>query len=170
MEGEYPPGYLEVAKIQYYDNVMRSFLEMKSDQDLMLMFSKHIKAKVITMFIGYSDASEQYEPIIEWEFDDQMQLNKNLDKGDDNYLRNPLPRNEHVGVDEESIVAWSDKATDKDYIPDDDFKDGNEDESEDELDVEVEEDEELVRKNHCAHNCNQVLEKAGEECNQVLDM
>ncbi|KAJ1257901.1 hypothetical protein BS78_10G031700, partial [Paspalum vaginatum] len=70
IEVEYPPCYLEVAHIQYYHNVMR-----------------HIKAKVITMFIGYSDASEQYEPITEWEFDDQMQQNKNLDKDDDNYLR-----------------------------------------------------------------------------------
>ncbi|KAJ1292336.1 hypothetical protein BS78_02G384600, partial [Paspalum vaginatum] len=98
IEVEYPPGYLEVAHIQYYVNVMRSFPEVKSDQDLMLMFLKHVEAKVITMFIGHSNASEQYEPITEWE-----EHVGNGNKDDDNYLRNPLPHNEHVGVDEEGM-------------------------------------------------------------------
>jgi hypothetical protein len=35
---KYPPGYLEVAHVQYYDNVLKIFPEVKSDQDLMSMF------------------------------------------------------------------------------------------------------------------------------------
>ncbi|KAJ1288989.1 hypothetical protein BS78_02G131300 [Paspalum vaginatum] len=116
---ECPPSYLEVAHIQYYDDVMRTFQ----------------KQKVITIFIGYCDASEPYEPITKWEFDDQMQKNKNIEKYDDSYLRNPLPHNEHVGVDEEGIYLDN-----KDYIIDDDSEDGSE--IEDAFDVVVEEDEE----------------------------
>ena len=37
----YPPGYLEVAHVQYYDEVLKSFPEITSDQQLMTMFSKH---------------------------------------------------------------------------------------------------------------------------------
>jgi len=28
---KYPPGYLEVPHVQYYDNVLKNFLEVKSD-------------------------------------------------------------------------------------------------------------------------------------------
>nr|CAB3472740.1 unnamed protein product [Digitaria exilis] len=64
-------GYLEFAHCQYYDDVLNNFPEIKSDQDLMLMFKKHSKTK-------------------------------------DSYLCNPLPENEHVGVDEE--VLYLEKA------------------------------------------------------------
>jgi hypothetical protein len=35
---KYPPGYLEVAHIQYYDKGLKSFLEVKTDHKLMAMF------------------------------------------------------------------------------------------------------------------------------------
>jgi hypothetical protein len=35
---KYPPGYLEVAHIQYYDEGLKSFPEVKTDQELMAMF------------------------------------------------------------------------------------------------------------------------------------
>uniref|UniRef100_A0ACD5UM54 Uncharacterized protein n=1 Tax=Avena sativa TaxID=4498 RepID=A0ACD5UM54_AVESA len=38
---EYPPCYLEVAHVDYYDDVMKRFLEVKSDQELLSMFEKH---------------------------------------------------------------------------------------------------------------------------------
>ncbi|CAM0948630.1 unnamed protein product [Alopecurus aequalis] len=41
-----PSGYLEVAHVQYYDDVMKTFPGIKSDQDLMSMFEKHAKTKM----------------------------------------------------------------------------------------------------------------------------
>ena len=63
----YPPGYLEVAHVQYYDADLKNFPVVNTDQELMLMFQKHIDSKVVHMFIAYSDPSGCYEPIIEWE-------------------------------------------------------------------------------------------------------
>ena len=48
---KYPLGYMEVAHVQYYDEALKTFPERKSDQDLMSMFSKQCKSKVIIMFI-----------------------------------------------------------------------------------------------------------------------
>jgi hypothetical protein len=40
---EYPSGYIEVAHVQYYDEALKTFPEIKTDQDLIYMFSKHCK-------------------------------------------------------------------------------------------------------------------------------
>ncbi|KAJ1275277.1 hypothetical protein BS78_05G123900, partial [Paspalum vaginatum] len=98
-----PPSYLEVPHVQYYDKITKIFPEVKSDQDLMLMFEKHSKTKVVTMFMGYWNSFEPYELITEWSFDEQLQQNNNDDQDDDNYLKNPFSDNEHVGVDEEGL-------------------------------------------------------------------
>jgi hypothetical protein len=37
------------------------------------MFSKHFKSKVINMFIAYCGPSDVFEPISEWDFDDERQ-------------------------------------------------------------------------------------------------
>ncbi|KAJ1254809.1 hypothetical protein BS78_K323700, partial [Paspalum vaginatum] len=133
---ECPLGYLEVGHIQYHDVVMKTFPEVISDQDLMSMFAKHKAIKVVTMFIQYCDTSEPYVPITEWEIDEQMQQDNNTGIDDDDYLRNPLPENEHIGVDDEamyledepinhfSVVVYSEKEKDKDFVPEDDSEDG----------------------------------------------
>jgi hypothetical protein len=41
---KYPLGYLEVAHVQYYNNVL-TFLEVKSYVELMSMFDMHKKEK-----------------------------------------------------------------------------------------------------------------------------
>jgi hypothetical protein len=56
---------LEVAHVQYYDNVLKNFPEVNSDEDLMYMFDMHNKEKVVDMFIIYCDPSETFEPITE---------------------------------------------------------------------------------------------------------
>ncbi|KAJ1279269.1 hypothetical protein BS78_04G142900 [Paspalum vaginatum] len=58
----FPPSYSEVAHIKYFDEGMKNFLEVKLDQELMAMFSKHLKSKVVDMFVQYIDPSETYEP------------------------------------------------------------------------------------------------------------
>ncbi|WVZ76724.1 hypothetical protein U9M48_024676, partial [Paspalum notatum var. saurae] len=120
----------------------------------MSMFAKHTATKVVTMFIQYCDPSEPFIPITEWEIDDHMQQDNNTNVDDDDYLRNPLLENEHVGVDDEamylegepinhlSMVVPSEKEQDKDFVPEDDSEDDSEDEGGSE--VEIEEDEELV--------------------------
>ncbi|KAF8679152.1 hypothetical protein HU200_045918 [Digitaria exilis] len=136
-----PPGYLEVAHFQYYDDVLRICPELKSDQDLMSMFEKHSKTKVVQMLVSYCDPSEQFEPFQEWPFQDNVEE-------DDTYLCNPLPENEHVGVDEEILylekahVETIEEDKEKEYVPeeDDHFP---EDEGEDESDLDIESESEL---------------------------
>jgi len=69
---KYPPGYLEVAHLQYYDHDVKEFPEVYSDQDLLSMFEKNSKTKVVDMFISYCDPSEPFEPTKEWHSDAQM--------------------------------------------------------------------------------------------------
>ena len=62
---KYPPGYLEVSHVQYYDDVLRTFPEIKSNQDLLTMFDMHHKKKDVVLFIVYCDPSESFQPISE---------------------------------------------------------------------------------------------------------
>ena len=66
---KYPPVYLEVPHVQYYDDVLRTFSEVKSNQDLLTMFDMHYKKKVVVLFIAYCDPSESFQPISEWNFE-----------------------------------------------------------------------------------------------------
>jgi hypothetical protein len=165
IEEQYPPRYLEVAHVQYYDDVLRNFPEVKSDQELMSMFEKHSKTKVIQLFITHSDPGNPYEPITEYDNEKHIQPEINIEQDEDSYLRNPIPENEHVGIDEENmyfekepiplnVVLFCDKEKDKDYVPEDvsedeskgESKGESEDVSEDE--PEVEEDEEFHEADH----------------------
>lgn len=67
---QYPPGYLEVPHIEYCDSILNNFSEVKTDQDLQLMFDKHRQTKVVEIFISYTDPMEPYVPITEWQSDD----------------------------------------------------------------------------------------------------
>ena len=72
---QYQPCYLEGAHVHYYDEVLKTFLEIKSDQELMYMFEKHAKSKMVQMFIVYWEPSEPYEPIIEYYGDNKASCN-----------------------------------------------------------------------------------------------
>jgi hypothetical protein len=101
------------------------------------------------MFIQYCDPSEPYTPITKY-----VQPNIKTSQDEDSYLRNPIPENEHVGIDEEdnmysdkepillNVVLFADKEKDKNYFPEDVSVDESENESE------VEEDEEVHEPNH----------------------
>ncbi|KAM0873462.1 hypothetical protein ACQ4PT_038055 [Festuca glaucescens] len=154
---QYPPRYLEVAHAQYYDDVQKTFPEIKSDQELMSIFEKHAKTKMLQMFFAYCDPHEPYEPITEYYSDVHIHPNNNTEQDDDGYLCNPIPENEHIGIDEENmylekeptalnVVLFSDKEKDKDYVADDESKDESDDEREDV--TELEEEEELQEENH----------------------
>ena len=122
---KYPPGYMEVAHIQYYDEALKTFPEIKSDHELMCMFSKHRKRKVIIMFITYRGCSDPFEPVTKWDLNNDCQPKNNIELDEGAHLRNPKaddcqPKNnieldegahlrnhkahtEHVGVKEETM-------------------------------------------------------------------
>ncbi|XP_037470154.1 uncharacterized protein LOC119345224 [Triticum dicoccoides] len=68
--------------------------------------------KVVHMLIAYCDPSkEAYEPIAEdWT---DVQADNNTKEADDSYLCNPIPQNEHVGIDEEKMYCQSLETTTK---------------------------------------------------------
>jgi hypothetical protein len=145
---KYPPGYLEVAHVQYYDNVIKDFPEINSDQDLISMFDLHCKEKVVEMFFTYCDPSEVFVPITEWKFNNEAPPEE---QGEVEYLRNPLPENEHGGVDEETMYldidepVCSEKGLELVHVnvkdDSEDGEDGGDEESEDVEDPLEEEEE-----------------------------
>ncbi|XBI33550.1 hypothetical protein VPH35_056858 [Triticum aestivum] len=160
---QYRPHYLEVAHVQYCDDFLKIYPKVTSDQELVSMFEKQSKTKVVHMFVAYCDPSEPYVPITEWHNDLHSQPNnieQDDDDDDDDYLRNPIPENEHVGVDEENIyledehvplvvVPCSNKEKYKYYVPGHESDAESEDESMSE--IEIEEDEELHEADHPPH-------------------
>jgi len=150
---KYPPGYLEVAHVQYYDSDLQTYPEVKSDQGLMDMFAKHSMSKVVQMFIVYCDPSEPYEPISKWPGQMQRQANSNAEQDKDNYFFNPFAENEHVGIDEEAIyqeiapvhvVDSCNEEKDEEYCSDDDSEDESEMEMDMESEIEVEANEVIL--------------------------
>ena len=71
------------------------------------MFDLHNKKKVVEMFIVYANPSEPFKPITEWEFEEEEQPDNNTEPDGDNYLSNPNPLNEHVGIDDENMYLES---------------------------------------------------------------
>ncbi|XP_025800089.1 uncharacterized protein LOC112879881 [Panicum hallii] len=61
---QYPPGYLEVVHVFYYDEVKKCFPRVTTDQELLEMFSKYVEKKVIRMAIAYTDSTHAV-PILE---------------------------------------------------------------------------------------------------------
>jgi hypothetical protein len=52
---QYPPSYLKVVHIFYYDEVKKCFPQVTTDYELLEMFSKHVEKKVLRMTIAYTD-------------------------------------------------------------------------------------------------------------------
>ena len=104
---KYSSGYLEVPHVQYYDDVLRTFSEVKSNQDLLTMFDMHHKKKAVVLFIVYFDPSESFQPISEWNFEGEEQPEKNIELDGDNYLSNPKPLREHDLLCEDNMYPQS---------------------------------------------------------------
>jgi hypothetical protein len=91
IEEQYRPRYLEVAHVQYYDDVLEKNPEVKYDQELMSMFEKHSKTKVVQLFITHCEPSKPYEPITEYDIEKHIQPEINIEQDEDSYLSNPIP-------------------------------------------------------------------------------
>ena len=159
---QYPPGYLEVAHVQYYYANLKTFPVVNTDQELMSMFEKHSNNKVVHIFIAYSDPSRCYEPILEWEgypsngnqvSGVEPTISSSTQPDLEASLQNPFIENEYVGVHEEGMyiniepVAGIVVACNKehDHVAEDEDEDEGEDEDEEEdgahEDEDVDEDE-----------------------------
>jgi hypothetical protein len=115
----------------------------------------HNKEKVVDMFIIYCDPSETFEPITEWNFGGKNQPENLVVQANDDYLINPNPTNEHVGVDEETlylqnepvnaltVIGCFDRGNEKVVDDDDDVVEGDS-ESDLECDLDLEDDSEDV--------------------------
>ncbi|KAJ1253660.1 hypothetical protein BS78_K213600 [Paspalum vaginatum] len=121
---KYPPRYNENVTVAYYDHSSAFYMEVKSDQDILEMFAKHVDTKVVDMSIAYTLPSETPQwPIVSSKSVDNQCTEATTSQvteatssqpiqpiqpsicqlDDDNYLLNPEPENEFVGVDEEAL-------------------------------------------------------------------
>jgi hypothetical protein len=118
---KYLPGYDELVAVAYYDSITVKHIEIKSDQDLLAMFAKHAECKVVNIAIAYPLPTENLEwPNMSKEHvkihstdPTSSQLTEPTSSepteptttypDDDEYLANPEPENEFVGVDDEGL-------------------------------------------------------------------
>jgi hypothetical protein len=64
---EFSPHYKEKAIVQYFDDSLQALPEVKTDQDLQLMFDKHVESKVVCMPVVYYDPYEEAPQLVtEW--------------------------------------------------------------------------------------------------------
>jgi len=59
---QFPHGYQEIVHVFYYDDV-KKYSEMRTDQELLAMFSKHVDSKKVRMIITYTEPRDV--PIVE---------------------------------------------------------------------------------------------------------
>lgn len=135
---KYSPRYHERITVAYYDNASSTYLEVKSDQELLAMFAKHIDTKIVKVFISYNlpneapmwptmPASQSTEPTssqptqptsTQPTHEPTSSQHTTSDPGtpeddDDKTLPNPEPDNEFVGVDEENLYLCNPRASHK---------------------------------------------------------
>jgi hypothetical protein len=58
---KYPPSHHERVSVSYYDYASKTYLEVKSDQDLLAMFAKHVDSKTVSMAIAYTLPTETHQ-------------------------------------------------------------------------------------------------------------
>jgi hypothetical protein len=62
---QYPHGYNETVHGFYYDVAQKTFPQIKTDQELLKMFSKHVDSKIVLMTITYTEPIDVV-PVPEW--------------------------------------------------------------------------------------------------------
>jgi hypothetical protein len=124
---QYPHGYNETVHVFYYDVAQKTFPQIKTDQELLKMFTKHVDSKIVLMTITYTEPTDVV-PVPQWCYTEEdipmSQITEPIAKlptqpctsepstynnDDDGYLANPEPHNEHVGVDEEGFYLTAEK-------------------------------------------------------------
>ena len=116
------------------------------------------------MFFTHCNPAKTFKAITEQDFVGEGQPENNIDQDEDDYLRNPLQQNEHVGVDEETKYMESEPMDaldvagcfEKENEDEDELKDDSEFKD---LEDEVEADEEQKCEDYC-RNFNRGGQKA----------
>jgi predicted RNA-binding protein with EMAP domain len=141
---KFPPGFNDVVTVQYYDDDVKLFPQVKIDQELQVMFVKHAETKVVNMCVAYAETPHL---ISQWPISplkkgdisavavssiptNEIDQQHDNDLDDDAYLMNLLPENEFVGVDEEGMYLGRKKVVvvldvllyaNDDNVPEEDF-------------------------------------------------
>jgi hypothetical protein len=55
---QFPHGYQELVHVFYYSNVTKGSSQVRTDQELLEMFSNHVDSKVVHMTITYTDPKD----------------------------------------------------------------------------------------------------------------
>ncbi|CAN6325281.1 unnamed protein product [Urochloa humidicola] len=124
MVDKYPCSYGDVVKLFYYCADTKTNIQVHSDQDLVDMFAKNVSSKICLMSIAYHSPTEKPPVIPLWYEYDEVPCTPSVPvpcqvepsqathsdsqtctdtQPEDNFLLNPEPENEHVGVDEEGM-------------------------------------------------------------------
>ncbi|RLM92908.1 uncharacterized protein C2845_PM08G12150 [Panicum miliaceum] len=108
---KYPCGYGDLVKLFYYCVETKTNIHINYDQDLLMMFLKHLKTKTCCLSIAYYPQTSKPPVIPLWYEEIEVPCTPSSINGSsisesqpkDNYLANPEPGNEHVGVDEDGM-------------------------------------------------------------------
>ncbi|WVZ73227.1 hypothetical protein U9M48_021561 [Paspalum notatum var. saurae] len=136
----FPCGYGDVVKLFYFCAQTKSNIEIRTDQDLLAMFAKHKSTKTCFLSFDYHDTSSEPPIVPLWKKVDvpctpsiaassqicptQTQTESQPEtqvQPEDQYLLNPEPENEHVGVDEEGLYIEIGEHTEGSVDPSADF-------------------------------------------------
>jgi hypothetical protein len=119
---KYPCDYGDVVRLFYFCMESKANIQICSDQDLVQMFAKHKASKCCLLTLAYHSPSNEPIEIPDWDFSttvssieppvtpsvvcarlpEPSQSTQNQPH-EDEYLANPNPGNEHMGVDEEGL-------------------------------------------------------------------
>jgi hypothetical protein len=118
---KYPPDFGEVARLFYFCNQSKVNVEVRSDQDMHEMFAKSNESKCCFLTFAYNRPTSEPQ-IPNWDFSPpansveapftpsvhcpsraEASNASQSECAEPEYLANPNPSNEHVGVDEEGL-------------------------------------------------------------------
>jgi hypothetical protein len=118
---KYPSDYRDVVRLFYFYIERQMNIQLCTDQDLLDMFAKHKDSKCCYLTFAYHCPRTEPPKIPPWDFSSSWQSVENpltpslpcpsiaqpsqtqSQAADDEYLANPNPSFEHVGVDEEVL-------------------------------------------------------------------
>jgi hypothetical protein len=137
---EYPWGLNETLHLSYLDDTLKSYVDVRSDQDMMAMFGRFESSKYIEIKANIVPCTTDQTMIDNTENAPQPPSPSSTKPVllQTTYLSNPFPMFEHVGVDEEGMYGVeivhvhipSVGMVDKEHINVDNDKSENEESSE----------------------------------------
>jgi len=119
---KYPHDYGDIVRLFYFCMDSKVNIQVYTDQDLVEMFTKHKASKYCLLIVAYHSPSSEPPVIPDWDSGSTVNSVEPLftpsiacpslaepshathtQSTEPEYLANPNPMNEHVGVDEEGL-------------------------------------------------------------------